>query len=117
MSVATNNGPTGANMITVIPSDQRFHLDAGWLDARWHLSFGDYHDPTNVSWGPLRVFNDDVVKPGGGFPVHPDRHVEIISYGLDGALEHRDALGSQGVIRAGDVQGMSAGRGIMHAEA
>src|SRR5687767_4021481 len=104
-------------MINVIPSDQRFRLDAGWLDARWHFSFGEYHDPDNTNFGALRVFNDDVVKPGGGFPMHPHRDMEIITYVLDGALEHRDHLGNRGVIGAGDVQVMSAGTGIMHAEA
>ena len=104
-------------MINVIPSEQRFHLDAGWLDARWHFSFGDYHDPSNTNWGALRVFNDDVVKPGGGFPMHPHRDMEIVTYVLDGELEHRDHLGHQGVIRSGDVQVMTAGRGITHAEA
>src|SRR5688572_19810494 len=117
MSVATNNGSTGANMITVIPSEQRFHLDAGWLEARWHFSFGEYHDPRNTNWGGLRVFNDDVVKPGGGFPMHPHRDMEIITYVLDGQLEHRDHLGHRGLIGAGDVQVMTAGKGIMHAEA
>src|SRR5688572_31644904 len=117
MSVATNNGSTGANMITVIPSEQRFHLDAGWLEARWHFSFGEYHDPRNTNWGGLRVFNDDVVKPGGGLPMHPHRDMEIITYVLDGQLEHRDHLGHCGVIGAGDVQVMTAGKGIMHAEA
>ena len=104
-------------MIKVIPSEQRFRLDAGWLDARWHFSFGEYHDPANTNWGALRVFNDDVVKPGGGFPMHPHRDMEIITYVLDGELEHRDHLGHRGVIGAGDVQVMSAGKGIMHAEA
>lgn len=104
-------------MINVIPSNERHHVDAGWLDARWHFSFGDYHDPTNMSWGPLRVFNDDVVQPGGGFPMHPHRDMEIITYVLDGELEHRDHLGHHGVIRSGDVQVMTAGKGIMHAEA
>lgn len=103
-------------MITVIPSEQRFHADHGWLDARWHFSFGDYHDPANLHWSALRVFNDDVVRGGGGFDFHPHRDMEIVSYVIDGALEHRDRLGNRHVNRAGEVQVMTAGRGIVHAE-
>jgi redox-sensitive bicupin YhaK (pirin superfamily) len=104
-------------MITVIPSNQRYHADHGWLDARWHFSFADYHDPQNMSWGPLRVYNDDVVHPGGAFDFHPHRDMEIISYIVEGELEHRDRLGNRHVNKAGEVQVMTAGRGIEHAEA
>jgi redox-sensitive bicupin YhaK (pirin superfamily) len=103
-------------MIKVIPSEDRHRVDAGWLDARWHFSFSDYNDPDNVNWGPLRVFNDDVVHPGGGFGMHPHKDMEIITYVLEGELEHRDTLGHREVVRPGEVQVMSAGKGITHAE-
>lgn len=103
-------------MIQVIPSDRRHQVDFGWLRANWHFSFGDYWDPANAGFGPLRVFNDDVVQPGGGFDLHPHRDMEIVTYVIDGELEHRDHLGNRGVVRAGEVQVMSAGRGIRHAE-
>jgi quercetin 2,3-dioxygenase len=103
-------------MIKVIPSQDRHHVDAGWLDARWHFSFSDYVDEANMNWGPLRVFNDDVVQPGGGFGMHPHKDMEIITYVLEGELEHRDHLGHREVLRPGEVQVMSAGKGIVHAE-
>ena len=103
-------------MITVIPSEDRHHVDAGWLDARWHFSFSDYVDEDNMNWGPLRVFNDDVVQPGGGFGMHPHRDMEIVTYVLEGELEHRDHLGHREVLRPGEVQVMSAGKGIVHSE-
>ena len=103
-------------MINIIPSEERYHADHGWLDTRWHFSFADYHDENNMNWGPLRVFNDDVVKGGGGFDFHPHRDMEIVSYIVDGALEHRDRLGNRHVNKAGEVQVMSAGKGIVHAE-
>ncbi len=103
-------------MISTIKSDQRHFEDAGWLQTRWHFSFSDYHDPENMNFGPLRVFNDDVVQPGQGFGMHPHRDMEIITYVLDGQLEHRDHLGNRGVIHPGEVQVMSAGKGIMHSE-
>ena len=103
-------------MIQVIRSDERHHQDMGWLDTRWHFSFDTYYDPANMSWGPLRAFNDDVVRPGKGFGRHPHRDMEIISYVLEGALEHQDDQGNGSVIPAGDVQVMSAGTGIVHAE-
>ena len=103
-------------MITVIPSDQRYTADHGWLTARWHFSFSDYVDRRNMNWGALRVFNDDVVRGGGGFDLHPHRDMEIVTVVLDGALEHQDNLGNRGVIRPGEVQVMSAGKGILHAE-
>jgi hypothetical protein len=103
-------------VINIIPSEERYHADHGWLDTRWHFSFADYHDPANVNWGPLRVFNDDVVHAGGKFDFHPHRDMEIVSYIVDGELEHQDRLGNRHVNRAGEVQVMSAGRGIVHAE-
>jgi redox-sensitive bicupin YhaK (pirin superfamily) len=103
-------------VINIIKSDQRHHQNFGWLDARWHFSFGDYHDPANLSWGPLRVFNDDVIAGGGRFEPHPHRDMEIITYVIDGELAHEDSLGNGDVIRPGDVQVMSAGKGIVHSE-
>ena len=103
-------------MINIIPSDQRYHADHGWLDTRWHFSFSDYHDEKNMNWGPLRVFNDDIVQAGGGFDFHPHKDMEIVSYIVNGALEHQDRLGNRHVNRAGEVQVMSAGTGIVHAE-
>ena len=103
-------------MINIIPSEARHHADHGWLDTHWHFSFSDYHDPKNMNWGALRVFNDDIVKGGGGFGAHPHRDMEIITYVLDGELEHQDNLGNKGVIAPGEVQVMSAGKGIVHAE-
>src|SRR5713226_9296781 len=103
-------------MIQVIRSEERHHEKFGWLDTRWHFSFDTYHDPANMNWGPLRVFNDDVIRPGKGFGMHPHRDMEIITYVLAGALEHRDNLGNRGAIHAGELQVMSAGTGIVHSE-
>jgi redox-sensitive bicupin YhaK (pirin superfamily) len=100
----------------IIKSKDRYFADHGWLQTHWHFSFSDYHDPNNVNWGALRVFNDDVVQPGGGFDMHPHRDMEIITYVLSGELEHQDHLGNRGVVKPGEVQVMSAGRGIVHAE-
>lgn len=103
-------------MITVVKSDQRHHRDMGWLSTHWHFSFAEYHDPRNLNWGALRVFNDDVVQPGQGFGAHPHRDMEIVTYVLQGELEHRDSQGNLGVIHPGEVQVMSAGTGIVHSE-
>jgi len=103
-------------MIQTIPSHQRHHADFGWLSTRWHFSFDSYHDPANVNWGPLRVFNDDVVQPSQGFGTHGHRDMEIVSIVLDGALEHADSIGTREVLKAGEVQVMSAGAGIRHSE-
>lgn len=103
-------------MIKVVPSADRYTADHGWLETRWHFSFADYYDPANMSWSVLRVFNDDIVHAGGGFDFHPHKDMEIISYIIDGELEHRDRLGNRHVNKPGEVQVMSAGRGIVHAE-
>ncbi|MGB6198666.1 MAG: pirin family protein [Candidatus Acidiferrales bacterium] len=103
-------------MIEVIPSEKRHHFENEWLSTNWHFSFDDYHDPRNMFFGPLRVFNDDIVQPESGFPTHPHREMEIVTYVIDGALEHRDQMGNRGVVHAGEVQRMSAGTGIRHSE-
>ncbi len=103
-------------MFTIIPSENRYHANIGWLDTKWHFSFSDYFDPNNVNFGPLRVFNDDIVSGGGGFGMHPHNNMEIITYMLDGTLEHQDSMGNKEQLRAGEVQVMSAGSGLMHSE-
>jgi quercetin 2,3-dioxygenase len=103
-------------MLQIIRSADRYHFENEWLSTYWHFSFDNYHDPANVSFGPLRVFNDDAVAAGGGFPLHPHREMEIVTYVIEGQLEHRDTLGNRGVISAGEVQRMSAGTGIRHSE-
>jgi redox-sensitive bicupin YhaK (pirin superfamily) len=90
--------------------------DHGWLNAKHHFSFADYHDPARVHWGDLRVWNDDEIKPNSGFPPHPHANMEIITYVREGAITHRDSMGNEGRTGAGDVQVMSAGSGIRHAE-
>jgi quercetin 2,3-dioxygenase len=92
------------------------HAQHGWLDATHHFSFGDYHDPARMGWGSLRVWNDDVIAARQGFPPHGHRDMEIITYVRTGAISHRDSLGNEGRTPAGDVQVMSAGTGIQHAE-
>ncbi len=90
--------------------------DHGRLDAHHHFSFAEYHDPQRMNWGNLRVWNDDVIAPGTGFPKHPHRDMEIITYVREGAISHEDNLGNKGRTEAGDVQVMSAGTGIAHSE-
>jgi redox-sensitive bicupin YhaK (pirin superfamily) len=92
------------------------HADHGWLRARYHFSFAGYHDPARMGWGSLRVWNDDEIAPGTGFPPHPHADMEIVTYVREGAITHEDDLGNRGRTEAGDVQVMSAGTGIRHAE-
>jgi len=103
-------------MIQRIPSADRYHAENEWLSAYWHFSFDYYRDPANISFGPLRVFNNDTIAPGGGFPLHPHREMEIVTYVIKGRLEHRDTMGNSGVIRPGEIQRMSAGTGLRHSE-
>ncbi|WXL24182.1 pirin family protein [Ectopseudomonas mendocina] len=103
-------------MIEVRPFNQLGRANHGWLNAHYHFSFSEYYDPARMNWGPLRVWNDDEIAAGGGFPTHPHRDMEIITYVRKGAITHRDSLGNHGRTEAGDVQVMSAGTGIAHSE-
>ena len=103
-------------MIDIRPFATLGHADHGWLDARHHFSFANYHDPDRMGWGSIRVWNDDTIAAQSGFPPHPHRNMEIVTFVRSGAITHRDSLGNEGRTAAGDVQVMSAGTGITHAE-
>lgn len=103
-------------MIEIRPFSGIGHADHGWLDARHHFSFANYHDPARMGWGNIRVWNDDTIAPQTGFPPHPHRDMEIVTFVRSGAISHQDSLGNKGRTVAGDVQVMSAGTGIVHAE-
>lgn len=108
--------PTATSTFAIQRSGDRFSSDHGWLHTSHSLSFADYFDPANTNWGALRVFNDDRVAPGQGFPTHPHQNMEILTYVLAGRLEHRDTLGSHGIVESGGVQYLSAGTGLRHSE-
>ncbi|MDD3813470.1 MAG: pirin family protein [Desulfocapsaceae bacterium] len=103
-------------MIEIIKAKNRHFSDFGWLKTYWLFSFSSYFDPHNIQFGSLRVFNDDIVAPGTGFPTHPHEEMEIVTIVLNGEMTHEDSMGNKAVIKAGDVQRMSAGTGLTHSE-
>lgn len=103
-------------MLEVLRSKERGRTKIDWLDSYHSFSFGEYYDPKNMGFGPIRVINDDLIQAGGGFPTHPHRDMEIVTIVTQGAVAHRDSSGGEGIIRVGEVQKMSAGKGIFHSE-
>lgn len=103
-------------MIEVKKSNERGHTKIDWLDSRHSFSFGEYYDPGNIHFGPLRVMNDDIIQPGEGFPTHPHRDMEIVTIILEGTVAHKDSSGGEGIITMNEIQRMTAGKGIMHSE-
>ncbi|SFJ62191.1 pirin family protein [Thermoflavimicrobium dichotomicum] len=103
-------------MIRIYPANSRYKADHGWLTSHFSFSFAEYFDPNNMSFGPLRVLNDDIVQPGHGFPPHPHQEMEIVSIVLKGQLKHEDSIGNAEILQFGQVQRMTAGTGIIHSE-
>lgn len=103
-------------MLQVVRSEERGKTHIDWLESYHSFSFGQYYDPENIQFGPIRVLNDDVIAPGAGFPTHPHNNMEIVTIALDGELAHEDSTGGKDVIRPGEVQRMTAGKGVYHSE-
>lgn len=103
-------------MINIKKSSERGHTETYWLDSYHSFSFGEHYDPANINFGPLRVLNDDTVKPGAGFPTHPHRDMEIVTIVFEGTIAHKDSTGGEGTITVNEVQRMTAGKGILHSE-
>lgn len=103
-------------MIKIIPNDQNFKTETDWLISYHHFSFGEHYHPDKTNFGPLRVFNDDIIQPDMGFGFHQHKDMEIITYVTQGTLEHKDSLGNTGTIEAGNIQRMTAGTGVFHSE-
>ena len=103
-------------MIEIKKSDERGHTKIDWLDSRHSFSFGEYYDPKNIHFGPLRVINDDIIQPGEGFPTHPHRDMEIVTIIFEGTVAHKDSTGGEGTITVNEIQRMTAGKGILHSE-
>jgi quercetin 2,3-dioxygenase len=117
MTLERRTGPAHFHsMIDIRPFESLGHADHGWLNARHHFSFASYHDPARMGWGSIRVWNDDLIGAKSGFPPHPHRDMEIVTYVRTGAITHQDSLGNKGRTAAGDVQVMSAGTGVVHSE-